>query len=139
MLPQEIERTIIATNLRRPRITRYVRRSHLPMLPVRQDVNRAIRESRNNPVFRDLRVVKPYRIPIALFMEFSRRGIFEILDAFLRDNTEESYVLLGTGPQFVNLDNELFSVVIGKEARTRGFLSVYKLGGSYQGTLWFRS
>jgi len=139
MLPQEIERTIIASNLTRPRITRYVRRSHLPMLPVRQDVNRAIRESRNNPVFRDLRVVKPYRIPIALFTELSRRGIFEILDAFMRDNTEESYVLLETGPQFVNIDNELFSIVIGKEARTRGFLSVYKLGGSYQGTMWFRS
>jgi len=139
MLPQEIERTIIATNLTRPRITRYVRRSHLLMLPVRQDVNRAIRESRNNPVFRDLRVVKTYRIPIALFMELSRRGIFEILDAFLRDNTDESYVLLGNGPQFVNLDNDLYSIVIGKEARTRGFVSVYKLGGSYQGTMWFRT
>jgi len=141
VLPQEIRRTIVGHNLIHPRITRYVPEIGIETLPMRQQVlteMKGFHQSRNHPIFRDAEVMKLYKMPFHVLYELCTQNYIEMMRTFLTDPQVKdlSYIFHQAG--FIAHNNTIYAIIFGKNGKHRAFLSVYKMGGAYQGSLFFK-
>lgn len=141
VLPHEIRRTIIGHTLIHPRITRYVPEIGIETLPLRQQVlseMKGFHQSRNHPVFRDVEVMKPFKMPFHLLHELSSQNYIDMMRTFLTDPhvKDTSFIFHQAG--FIAHNNTIYTVLFGKNGKHRAFLSIYKMGGAYQGSLFFK-
>lgn len=139
MLPTDVKKTITAMTLQRPTIVKYIHdEERLPYMQKRQQLITEMQRfhmSRDHPVFKDLGRRPVVILPLSAFMRLMDTDYFRMFQLFLQDpqNTKRSYFFHHAG--FLDIGAAPHSIIFGKNGRNRGFISVYKLGGKYIGSI----
>lgn len=138
-LPTDVKKKIMSHILQHPKMLMYMRQNNLPYMEKRQNVMTELRQYTQrgaHQVFADLE--KQVLFPFDLLRHLINNHYIDDLRHFITSPNVAVLSHIHNHVGFISVRNIIYSIVFGKDAKKRAFLSAYGLGGEYQGSLRFR-